>query len=95
MISLGQPLSLTTVSILGAILGSGLISAWLARLSVGSKGQTFCQSLFFACLALVGGATLFSLSLTPVSWMGCGATMCTMVLTAIWDFGSTVNTDAA
>ena len=89
MTHLGQIDSTTVVWVLAAIQVSGLVSAWLARLSIGFRHQTSCQVLFFVFLAAVGGTTALSLfMLSNFTWMGCGTTLCLMVLTAIWDFGT-------
>lgn len=89
MTFLGQFDSSTLVWVLAAIQVSGLISAWLARLSIGFRHQNYCQMLFFVLLATVGATTAASLFLmSNFTWMGCGTTLCLMVLTAIWDFGT-------
>ncbi len=64
----------------------GVTSAWAARLSEGSRRQTFCQCLFFLCLALVGAAGLVAFGLGPGCWLASAATLGIMVLTAICDF---------
>lgn len=65
---------------------AGLSSAWLARLSEGSRNQASCQRLFFALLGLVGVATMATVALGPRYWLASGATLSAMVLGAIWDF---------
>jgi hypothetical protein len=72
---------------LGGIHALGLAAAVIARLSVGSRCQTFSQNLFLVCLAIVGGATIVALGLWPPCWLASGATLCVMVLTATSDFG--------
>ena len=79
-----QPVSL--VWILVSIQIVGLASAWLARLSEGSRGQSSCQWLFFGCLALMGLTTMISLAVGPKYWLVSGATLSVMVLGAVWDF---------
>ncbi len=74
---------------------AGLSSAWLARLSEGSRGQTSCQRIFLACLGLVGVATVLSLFMTAGTWMFSGATLSLMVLAAVWDFGGSTRAEAA
>jgi hypothetical protein len=64
----------------------GLASAWLARLSEGSRRQTSCQWLFFACLMLVGAATIVALHFGPGFWLTAGGTLSVMVLGATCDF---------
>jgi hypothetical protein len=71
---------------LGAAQFVGLASAWLARLSEGSKSQAPCQWLFFACLGLIGLLTLATIGLGPGYSLACGTTLAVMVLAAIWDF---------
>jgi hypothetical protein len=64
----------------------GLASAWLARLSAGSRRQTPCQCLFLACLALVGGAAFVSLGFGPGCWLVSSVTLSLMILTVTCDF---------
>lgn len=65
---------------------AGLMSAWLARLSEGSRGQASCQWLFFGCLVLVGLTAMVSVTLGPRYWLASGATLGIMIVGAIWDF---------
>jgi hypothetical protein len=78
-----------------AIQIAGLISAWLARLSEGSRGQGHFQIAFFACMVLVGLGTIVSLSLPPGRWLFSGATLSLMVLAAVWDFGGLAHRHAS
>lgn len=71
---------------LALIQGLGLTSAWLARLSEGSRGQASCQWLFFGCLALVGLTAMATVTLGPRYWLTSGATLGVMIVGAIWDF---------
>jgi hypothetical protein len=71
---------------LGSIQVAGLISAWLARLSEGSRRQACCQRLFFGCLGLIGLTTMASLALGPKYWLPSGMTLSIMVVGAVWDF---------
>ncbi len=64
----------------------GLASAWLARLTEGSKSQAPCQWLFLSSLGLVGLLTMTAVALGPRYWLACGGTLAVMVLAAIWDF---------
>ena len=64
----------------------GLVSAWCARLSEGSTRQTPCQWVFFACLILVGIATMLALRLGAGTWLTSGGTLSLMVLTVTCDF---------
>jgi hypothetical protein len=73
---------------LGIVQFAGLVSAWLTRLSEGSRGQSSCHCLFFACLALIGVATLLSVSLGMRTQLFCCLTLSIMVLTAVSDFSA-------
>ena len=70
----------------GAVQVIGLTSAWMARLSAGSRRQTCCYCLFLACLPLVGGTAAFSVGLGPRCWLVSSITLSVMVLTVICDF---------
>jgi hypothetical protein len=74
--------------LLGFIQIAGLLSAWLARLSEGSRRQAWCQRLFVACLALVGLTTMLVVALGARHWVASGATLSAMILAAIWDFSA-------
>ncbi len=71
---------------LGFVQFAGLASAWLVRLSEGSRGQAHCHWLFFACLGLIGVATMLSVSLGPRYLLFSCLTISAMVLVAVWDF---------
>lgn len=73
---------------LGLIQIAGLLSAWLARLSEGSRRQASCQLLFVGCLAVMGLLTMGLLVLGASYWLASGATFAVMVLAAIWDFSA-------
>jgi len=73
---------------LGLIQIVGLASAWLARLSEGSRRQASCQRLFVGCLAVIGLLTMGLLALGARYWLASGATFGVMVLAAIWDFSA-------
>lgn len=64
---------------------AGLISAPLARLSEGSRGQVPCHGLFLGCLATIGLATMLAAHLGPRYLLFCCLTMSIMVLVAVWD----------
>jgi hypothetical protein len=70
----------------GFIQIAGLASAWLARLSEGSRSQASCQWLFMAFLALIGLTTMASVTLGHRYWLASGITLSVMALGAIWDF---------
>ena len=70
----------------GAIQVIGLTSAWVARLSAGSRSQTSCQCLFLACLPLVGGTAAVSLGQGPSCWLISSITLSLMILTVTCDF---------
>ena len=74
------------VWLLGFVQFAGLVSAWLARLSEGSRGQASCHRLFFGCLALIGLAAMMSLALGPRYVLVSCITLSVMVLVAVWDF---------
>ncbi|HUT13965.1 MAG TPA: hypothetical protein VMY42_25980 [Thermoguttaceae bacterium] len=74
---------------LAAVQILGLFSAWIARLSEGSRRQTPCQGMFLAFLALVAAATMVSVSMGLGSWLTCGTTFSLMVLTVTCDFNRT------
>jgi len=67
----------------------GLMSAWAARVSEGSSGQTASHLLFFACLALVGTATVVALAIGPGCWLTSATTLSLMVLMVTCDFSGT------
>jgi hypothetical protein len=71
---------------LGFLQIAGLLSAWLARLSEGSRGQASCHRLFFGCLALIGLASMAAVSLGPRYLRVSCMTLSVMVLVAVWDF---------
>jgi hypothetical protein len=83
------------VWILSAVQAVGLLSAWLARLSEGSRVQTSCQRFFIACLATVGFATAASAALSSAAWLICSTTLALMVLAATWDFRAHARAEAA
>jgi hypothetical protein len=64
----------------------GVLSAFAARLSEGSRRQAISQCLFLAFLPLMGAATLVALAIGPGCWLGCSTTLAIMVLTVTWDF---------
>ena len=68
------------------VLTIGLFSGLAARVSEGSRHQTACQTIFLICLAIVGATTIVSLGGKPGAWLGAGATLSVMVLTATCDF---------
>jgi hypothetical protein len=71
---------------IGFVQVAGLVSAWLARLSEGSRSQASCQWLFLACLGLMGLTTMASVALGARYWLASGITLTVMVLGAVWDF---------
>jgi hypothetical protein len=74
--------------VLAIVQVAGVISAWLARLSEGSRGQDSCHRLFFGFLALMGLATMYSVALGPRYLLFACISLSVMVLVAIWDFRS-------
>lgn len=77
---------------LGIMQFAGLVSAWLARLSEGSRGQSSCHWLFFGCLGLIGVATLLSVSIGLRYLLFSCLTLSVMVLIAVWDFRAEART---
>ncbi len=67
---------------------AGLVSAPLARLSEGSRGQVPCHWLFMGCLATIGLATMLAVHMGPRYLLFSCLTMSIMVLVAVWDFRS-------
>ena len=76
----------TAIWFLTALQALGLASAWLARVSEGSRFQAACQSLFLLCLCLLGVATAAALTIGPGSCMSCGLTLSIMCVGVICDF---------
>jgi hypothetical protein len=64
----------------------GLASAWVVRLSEGSRRQTSCRRLFLACLTLVGGGAIVAPAVGSGWWMVFGGTLAVMVLMVTYDF---------
>jgi hypothetical protein len=64
----------------------GVASAWVVRLSEGSRRQTSCQRLFLACLMLVGGAAIVAPVVGSGWWMVSGGTLAVMVVMVTYDF---------
>jgi hypothetical protein len=73
----------------------GLLSAWIARLSEGSRRQVLCQRLFMACLLLVGLAAVAVPQTGSGCWMVASATLPLMVLMATYDFGRSADSEAS
>ncbi len=69
----------------GIIQVAGLVSAWVARFSEGSRGQSSCQRLFFGFLGLIGLAAMLSVSLGNRYLLVSCITISIMVLVAVWD----------
>ncbi|MGD0899105.1 MAG: hypothetical protein ABR915_14800 [Thermoguttaceae bacterium] len=70
---------------IGAVQVLGLLSACVARLAEGSRGQAWFQRLFFVCLLLVGLAATVASGVGPGCWMLSNATLAVMVLMATFD----------
>ena len=68
----------------GFIQFAGILSAWLARASEGSRSQAYCQWLFFALLVIVGIVTVLAVSSGPRYWFAAGGSLGAMLLAAIW-----------
>ncbi|HEX4129287.1 MAG TPA: hypothetical protein VHZ24_04540 [Pirellulales bacterium] len=80
MVSLAEVWYLVVIPILG------LGSTWLARVSEGSAREQWWQTLFFAFLGLVAGATLVAMQIGPAAGIASGATLAMMALGATCDF---------
>lgn len=72
--------------ILVGIQAMGLISAIMARVGEGSPRQTASHACFFACLAIVGAATVMALAVGPGCWITSATTLAVMVLIVTCDF---------
>ncbi len=80
----------TSLSHLILICSAGLISTWLARTSVGTAAEIGFQLLFFVALGLVGLGTVFSFSAqTDGFFCVVAATFAMMVVSTVWDSGTT------
>ena len=91
MSGLEGPLVLWTLPVIQVM---GLISAWLARLNEGCRGQTVCRWFFLGCLGLVSLATMISPNLGPGCWLASGTTLSLMVLAATCDFSRSRQAEA-
>jgi len=81
--------------ILAVVQAVGLLSTWLARSSVGCRGQRPCQWLFLSCLLLVGLGTVLAMAISAAHWLFSAGTLALMILAAVWDFGVQSSTEAA
>jgi len=72
--------------VLGSLQVLGLLTAWMARVSEGSRWQSLFQHVFLGGLILMGGASVVSLDLGSGCWLTCGTTLSLMVLMATCDF---------
>lgn len=75
-------------TLLGCLQAVGLLSAWLARFTEGSRHEHWYQRLFFVCLLALGVATITALLSSPTACVMAGATFSVMVLAATWDFSA-------
>ena len=66
----------------------GLLSTWLARRSVGARGQRPCQWLYALCLIMVGASTVVAMTIGPACWLSSTATLAIMILAVVWDSGA-------
>ncbi len=64
----------------------GLVSAWLARVQVGSRRQAHFEWAFFVLLAAVGFTTLAAAVTCPDTCVMTGTTLALMLMAVIWDF---------
>ncbi len=82
MISIDSP---TTTWALYSLLASGLLFAWTARVSIGTRHQGLFQLLFLGVFAGVGGLAVFAPTLGPTWHCWSGGVLCAMALAAVWD----------
>jgi hypothetical protein len=95
-VSLAIPFDVQALSwILAAVQVVGLLSTWLARSSVGCRGQRPCQWLFLSCLTLVGLGTVAAMAISAAHWLFSAGTLALMILAAVWDFGGQSSTEVA
>ena len=73
----------------------GIVSAWMVRIHAGSVRQALYQRVFLIFLGLVTIATIAASTAAPHHWLVSGTTLSLMVLTAVWDFSSSFETEAA
>jgi hypothetical protein len=62
-----------------------LASAWVTRISAGSRLEGFAQIGFLAAMAVIGAATWIGQQV-DVGWTWSAVTLMTMVITAVADF---------
>ena len=70
----------------------GLASAIVARISEGSRRETWCQRIFLAVMGVVGVVAITSLGFGPDCWLAAGGTFSLMVLIATTDFAHSPQT---
>lgn len=75
-----------------AIQSLGVASMVLARVGERSSVRHIAQSVFFTCLMLVGGLTLWAITCGGCCWLSCGATLSVMSVGATVDFSGTSTT---
>jgi len=81
---LPQLLSLTESVVVVQIVG--LLSAWAARRSQGSRYEGICCVAFYLCLMLVALTAMVSFGVGPGGTLACGATLSIMVVATIGEF---------
>lgn len=72
---------------LGLVQFLGLVSAGAVRWSEGSSLERAFRRAFLACLGLVGLSPIAALGAGGGCWIGAGATLAVMAVTATCDFG--------
>lgn len=75
-----------------AIQSLGVASMVLARVGERSRVRPLAQSIFFTCLMLVGGLTLWAITSGGCCWLSCGATLSVMSVGATVDFSGSTST---
>lgn len=74
-----------------AIQSLGVASMVVARVGERSRVRHLAQSVFFTCLMLVGGLTLWAITSGGCCWLSCGATLSVMSVGATVDFGGSTS----
>ncbi len=64
----------------------GLVSAVLARITEGRRGQDLSQRMFLACLVVVAFTTVLNVWNAPQQWVASAVTLTVMIVTATCDF---------
>jgi hypothetical protein len=82
-------LSASAIAVLVLLHVAALISAWVTRLTNGSRHESLSQLACFAAMAVVGAAGCFCCQIELGFSLPSGVTLVVMVLTAVVDFRPT------